>query len=266
VLRRIFGPRREKVGIVGEIGVNRSVIICSFHRILLGFLDIQRAFDKVWHQGLLYKLKKVMPSQLYFILKSYLSNRYFDIKVSKDETNYHPIQAGVHEGSVLGPFLYLIYTADNPITNETNMATFADDTAILALNQNPIVASENLQNHLNVLQQWLCKWKIKVNNNKSAQTMFTTRSTECPPVMLNDEPIPMKNEVKYLGLHLERRLTWKAHIKAKKQQLNIKTKQMNWLIGRKSQSSLENKPIWTCGIELWGCAKPSNIKILQTYQ
>jgi hypothetical protein len=173
-----------------------------------------------------------MPSQLYFILKSYLSNRYSDINISKDETNYHPIQAGVLQGSVLGLFLYLIYTADFSITNETTMATFADDTAILALDQNPIVASEKLQNHLNVLQQWLCKWKIKVNNNKSVQITFT-RPTECPPVMLNDEPIPMKNEVKYLGLHLDRRLTWKAHIKAKKQQLNIKTKQMNWLIGRK---------------------------------
>jgi hypothetical protein len=93
--------------------------------------------------------------------------------------------------------------------------------------------------------------------------------------MLNDEPIPMKNEFKYLGLHFDRRLTWKAHIKAKKQQLNIKTKQMNWLIGRKSQLSRENKliiykiilkPIWTYGIELWGYAKPSNIKILQTYK
>jgi hypothetical protein len=123
------------------------------------------------------------------------------------------------------------------------MATFADDTAILALDQNPIVASEKLQNHLSLLQQWLCKWKIQLNNTKSVQIMFTTKSTECPPVMLNDEPIPMKNEVKYLGLHLDRRLTWKVHIKAKKQQLNIKTKQMNWLVGRKSQLFLENKLI-----------------------
>jgi hypothetical protein len=70
------------------------------------------------------------------------------------------------------------------------MATFVDDTAILALDQNPIVASEKLQNHLNVLQQWLCKWKHKVNNNESAQITFTTRPTECPSVMLNNEPIP----------------------------------------------------------------------------
>jgi hypothetical protein len=103
--------------------------------------------------------------------------------------------------------LYLIYTADIPITNETTLATFADDSAILALDQNPIVVSDKLQNHLNVHQQWLCKWKIKVNNNKSAQIIFTTKFTECPPVMLNNKPIPMKNEVKYMGLHLDRRLT-----------------------------------------------------------
>jgi hypothetical protein len=180
------------------------------------FLDIQQAFDKVWHHGLLYKLKRIMPSQLYFILKSYLSNRYFDIKTSKDETNYHLIHAGVPQGSVLGPLLYLIYTADIPITNETTLASFADDTAILALDQNPIAASDKLQSHLNVLQRWLCKWKIKVNNNKSVQIIFTTKFTECPPVMLNNEPIPMKNEVKYLGPHLDRSLTWKTRIKAKK--------------------------------------------------
>jgi hypothetical protein len=90
--------------------------------------------------------------------------------------------------------------------------------------------------------------------------------------MLNDELIPPKNEVKYLGLHLDQKLTWKAHIKAKKLQLNIKTKKMNWLIGRKSQLSLDNKliiykvilkPIRTYGIQLWGCGKPTNIKILQ---
>ena len=239
------------------------------------FLDIQQAFDKVWHQGLLYKIKKIMPSQLFLLLKSYLSNRYFDIKTTKVETNYYPIKAGVPQGSVLGPLLYLLYTADIPTANETTMATFADDTAILALDQNPIAASKKLQNHLNILQHWLNKWKIKVNNDKSVHINFTTRSTESPQPMLNGEFIPRKNEVKYLGLHLDQKLTWKAHIKAKKLQLNIKTNKMNWLIGKKSKLSLDNKliiykvilkPIWTYGIELWGCAKPTNIKILQNYQ
>jgi hypothetical protein len=68
---------------------------------------------------------------------------------------------------------------------------------------------------------------------------------------------------------------WKTHIKMKRQQLTLKTRQTNWLIGKRSQLSLENKvllykailkPIWTYSIELWGCAKPSNTKIPQTFQ
>jgi hypothetical protein len=90
----------------------------------------------------------------------------------------------------------------------------------------------------------------------------------CPSI------IPTKTEVKYLGLHLHQKLMWKTHIK-KSQQLTLKATQMSWLIGKRSQRSLENKvliykailePIWTYGIELWGCAKPSNTKILQAFQ
>jgi hypothetical protein len=82
--------------------------------------------------------------------------------------------------------------------------------------------------------------------------------------------LPQKNGGKYLGMHLHRRLTWAKHIKAKRKQLNLTAKQMHWLLGR-STLSIENKlllykavlkPIWTCGIQLWGTASNSNIEIL----
>jgi len=84
-----------------------------------------------------------------------------------------------------------------------------------------------------------------------------------------------KKEVKYLGLHLDEKLTCKTHIKAKRCQLELKLKNMSWLINTRSQLSLDSKltlyktilrPIWTYGIDLWGCSKPSNTKILQTFQ
>jgi hypothetical protein len=87
--------------------------------------------------------------------------------------------------------------------------------------------------------------------------------------------LPIKQEVKYPGLHLDKKLTWQIHIKSKRRQLELKVRNMNWLINTKSQLSLENKitihkaiikPVWTYGIELWGCSKPSNTKILQTFQ
>jgi hypothetical protein len=116
---------------------------------------------------------------------------------------------------------------------------------------------------------------ITVNPAKSSQITFTTRRTICPQVSINNFPIPIKQEVKYLGLQLDQKLTWQTHIKAKRRQLELKVRNMNWLINRKSQLSLENKitvykalikPVWTYGIELWGCSKASNTKILHTFQ
>jgi len=124
-------------------------------------------------------------------------------------------------------------------------------------------------------EYWLEEWRIKVNPTKSPQVTFTTRRDTCPPVNLHSTPIPVKKEVKYLGLHLNEKLMWKTHINAKRRQLELKLKNMSWLINARSQLSLDSKltvykailrPIWTYGIELWGCSKPSNMKILQTFQ
>jgi hypothetical protein len=81
----------------------------------------------------------------------------------------------------------------------------------------------------------------------------------CPPDHINDLQIPQENHVKYLGLHLDRRLTWHNHIFAKPKQLGISLTKMYWLLGRKSKLSTNNKliiykailkPIWTYGIQL----------------
>jgi hypothetical protein len=155
------------------------------------------------------------------------------------------------------------------------MATFADDTAIMSSDHDPNTGSQKLQQHLNLLQNWVEQWKITVNPAKSTQITFTTRRTICPQVSINNFPIPIEQEVKYLELHLDKKLTWRSHIKAKRRQLELKVRNMYWLINKKSQLCLENKitiykaiirPVWTYGIELWGCSKPSNIRILQTFQ
>jgi hypothetical protein len=141
----------------------------------------------------------------------------------------------------LVPFLYLIFTADIPTRNDTFIATFADDTAIMASNENPQTASLSLQTHLNQLETRLSKWRIKVNETKSAQVTFTNRKTDCPVVTINGTQLQVKNEVKYLGLILDQKLIWRPHITAKKTQINLKLRQMIWLIGRKSKLTTENK-------------------------
>jgi hypothetical protein len=239
------------------------------------FLDVSQAFDKVWHPGLLYKIKKFLPHSVFSTLKSYLSNRTFQIKYENNLTNLYPIESGIPQGSVLGPFLYVLYTADLPESEHTMVATFADDTAILSVHDDPALASANLQLSLNSITDWFKTWRIKTNENKSAHITFTLNHDSCPPVTINNTQLPQVSHVKYLGMHLDEKLTWKTHIWLKRQQLNLKANKLNWLLGYRSKLSIHNKlllyktilkPIWTYGVQLWGSASDSNIEILQRFQ
>jgi hypothetical protein len=116
--------------------------------------------------------------------------------------------------------------------------------------------------------------KMKANESKLIHVTFTTRRETCPPVHINNVQLSQE-DVKYLRLHLDRRLTWHKHIFAKQKQLGITITKMYWLLGRKSKLSTSNKlliyktilkPIWTYGIQLWGTAYISNIGILECFQ
>jgi hypothetical protein len=146
--------------------------------------------------------------------------------------------------------------------------------AILSTHEGPAIASMKLQATNNKIDDWAKKYRIKINQSKFTHITFTLRNQTCPTVQMGSVHVPQKGEVKYLSIHLYRRLTWAEHIKTKRKQLNLKAKQMHWLLGRSSLSIesklLLNKAvlklIWTCGIQLWGSASNSNIEILQRFQ
>jgi len=178
-------------------------------------LDVSQAFDKVWHPGLLFQIKRILPSIYLNLPKSYLNARQFDTKINGETSNRFHIHSGVPQGSILSPLLYILYTSDLPTSRETTLGTFVDDTAIFATREDPTIASLNLQEHLYSIEKWLKKWKIKVNESKSSQITFTLRKGHCPAVNINRNIIPQTEVVKYPGLHFDCRLNWKEHIAKK---------------------------------------------------
>jgi len=146
-----------------------------------------------------------------------------------------PIHSGVPQGSILGPHLYNLYTSDLlTTTRKTILSTFADDTAIFATHSDSATAFLNIQDHLHNIEKWFQKWKMKVNETKSTHITFTLRKGQSPPVCINQTAIPQVETVKYLGLHFDRRLTWREHIAKKRKQLDHKTREIKWLIGKKN--------------------------------
>jgi hypothetical protein len=114
-----------------------------------------------------------------------------------------------------------------------------------------------------------------INETKSTQVNFSLGREQCPAIFLNNIQIPASPSTKYLGIYLDNNLTWKERIRKKRKQIDLKIKDMYWLIGRNSKLSLENKnllyktvikPIWVYGEEILGCASKSNISIIQRRQ
>jgi hypothetical protein len=239
------------------------------------FLDVAQAFDRVWHKGLLHKLRSILPDHYYQLLKSYLTNRHFRVKHEDAYSELKSIKAGVPQGSVLGPVLYLLYINDMPTTSNSITATFADDTAVLAVGETVETSTKKLQSAVNKVATWTTKWRIELNESKSVHIDFTNKRITQQSIFINGAQVPYTNTAKYLGMNLDAKLRWKEHIKKKRDELNIKFRKMYWLLGRNSELSIHNKlllykqvlrPVWSYGIQLWGCASNSNIQVIQRYQ
>jgi len=166
--------------------------------------------------------------------------------------------------------LYLLFTSDLPHAPNVTIGTFADDTVILNCHTDVLRASSCLQEYLNIIQGGLHTCKIK--ESKSTYHTFTLRRDPSPPIYLNNVTIPPVTTVKYLGLHLDYKLNWKKLIIKKRKQMDLRHKELYWLLGRSSPLSLGNKlllykrlitPIWTYGTEFWGCVCKSNTAIIQ---
>ena len=145
------------------------------------FLDISKAFDKVWHEGLLYKLKSMgISGELYNLLESYLSGRFQRVLLNGQSSSWKLVLAGVPQGSILGPLLFLVYINDLPNGLKSSAKLFADDTSLFTIIKDRNVSANILNNDLQLISQWAYKWKMLFNPDpkKPAQEVLFSRKNQ----------------------------------------------------------------------------------------
>ena len=142
-------------------------------------LDICKAFDRVWHAGLLHKLKSYgISGQIFGLVSSFLSNRWLRVVLDGKSSQEYPVNAGVPQRSILGPTLFLLYINDFPDDVICNIVIYADDTTLYSkcdqasdLWQQLELASE-LESDLRDIVDWGRKWLVDFNAGKTQLVSF----------------------------------------------------------------------------------------------
>ena len=147
------------------------------------FLDMSKAFDKVWHEGLLFKLKRNgINGKLLQLLSSYLKNRKQRVVINGYESEWGEIESGVPQGSVLGPLLFLVYINDLEDGIKSKVIFFADDTSLFSIVNDPKLSALELNHDLEKISLWAKQWKMSFNPdpNKQAVEIVFSRKLNIP--------------------------------------------------------------------------------------
>ena len=132
------------------------------------FCDISKAFDRVWHKGLLFKLRLVgISGTLLHWFANYLNNRKQRVVLPGATSRWTFTNAGVPQGSILGTLLFLVYINDIVENINSKIRLFADDTSLFIIVDNPIDAARKLNSDLETIHQWAIRWLVTFNPSKT---------------------------------------------------------------------------------------------------
>ena len=184
------------------------------------YLDISKAFDRVWHDGLIYKLKQCgVSGQLLSLIQSFLKDRKQRTVLNGQSSNWGDISAGVPQGSILGPLFFLVYINDLAAGVRCNVKLFADDTSLFTVVEDSNTAANDMNHDLGLIRQWAHDWRMSFNPDPQKQAVELTFSRkrieiDHPVILFNNIPVKKVNEHKHLGIVLDSKLSFSAHIKS----------------------------------------------------
>lgn len=235
------------------------------------WVDLEKAFDKVWKEGLKVKLQKMQVcGKMYTWISHYLENRTARTKVQGQLSNKMVLEQGVPQGGVLSPTLFLAYINDisNSFPARVHTSSFADDLAIWTCEEHISVANNRIQQALSVLEEWSKTWLVNISEEKTTCTVFSLSNKKQPAkLVLNGKLLRREENPKYLGVTFDCRLTWRTQIEASRSRARQRMAIMKKLAGTtwgadekvlKKLYTARVRPVLEYGITAWATAAKSN--------
>ena len=186
-------------------------------KVVLVVFDIKQAFDSVWYNGLLFKLKQMRtPDYLWQWCKQFLNGRTSLIELNSSISHTFELRRGTPQGSLLSPLLYILYTNDSLLSNSNHTICnlFAEDTALWSSAPTTRGLQIRLQESIDAFSSWCHMWKVELQGEKTKLIRFTNHPRKkYPPLrlFLNNSEVKETDFLKYLGVTFDKSLTLNKH-------------------------------------------------------
>ena len=188
-------------------------------RLLATFFDYEKAYDKVWRDGLMYKMEKLnIPTRFIRYVRHFLSGRKTRVDVNGSKSDPFRLDEGLPQGSSISPLLFLIFINDIDVDldADTTASLFADDTATW-MKDGRIKGSNRvlMQQEINKIMDWATTWKMKVNEDKTRAMVFSTSTNDLkwdPKFEAGSQVVKTVKENKFLGITVDNSLRFPTHI------------------------------------------------------
>jgi len=178
------------------------------------FLDLTAAYDTVWHTGLLLKLAKSLPAWVPNVVEFLLRDRRIRVHMGEDSSRWRIQKNGLPQGSVLAPTLFNMYISDIPATRSSKFM-YADDICCATQAKSFEDLEDNLNSDMVTLSDYCRKWRLQPSEAKTVSAVFHLHNANASrdlTVMLNGKPLKCDHSPVYLGVTLDRSLTFNGHL------------------------------------------------------
>ena len=189
-----------------------TVSLSNHKSVVIGSIDFQKAFDTVSHSKLLHKLIGYgIQGNLLLWISSFLSNRTQRVRIGTSFSDTCPVPSGIPQGSVVGPLLFNLFINDLPDNLNSSAITklFADDVTIYTC-LSDVDSCSDFQRNLSSIQQWSNTWQLSISTVKSSILLLGKGSNDF--FLSGAAPINVVDNVRSLGITLDRDLNFKLHI------------------------------------------------------